>query len=77
MKKSNLIIYFLGFIFISSFLFACSEKTGNLIFKVSFPKNTKILTAEEKKDLNKKIKIKNSELFTNDELSGVLEVVIK
>lgn len=77
MKKSNLIIYLLGLIFISSFLFSCSEKTGELIFNVSFPKNTKILTDEEKKELDKKIKIKNSQLFTSDELNGVLEVIIK
>lgn len=66
------IIKLLSLIFLSS----CSTSTGQIGFMVNFPKSSPILTKAEKEELNKKIKIKNSELFTSEEL-GDLEIVIK
>lgn len=58
------------------FISSCASNTGSLGFSVNFPKSAPILTKTQKEELNKKIKIKNSELFTSEEL-GDLEIVIK
>lgn len=46
---------------------------------VNFPKSSTILTEPEKIDLKKKIAVKNTEIFTDEEKEemGVLEVAIK
>jgi len=46
---------------------------------VNFPKSSPVLNEPEKIKLKRNIAIKNSELFTDEELEqlGVLEVVIK
>lgn len=65
-------------ILLSIILSSCTSK-GYLGLSVQFPESSKVLTKEEKKELEKKIKIKNSELFTETELKevGILEVQIK
>ncbi len=62
-----------------SFLSSCTQNQGQLSFMVNFPKSSKVLNEPEKIDLKKKIAIKNTEIFTNEELEqlGILEVVIK
>lgn len=72
MLKFNLIS-----IILISLLSSCkSNDTGSLGLSVNFPKSAPILTKTQKEELNKKIKIKNSELFTPEEI-GDLEIVIK
>lgn len=62
---------------ISIFIHSCSDT--QLMLSVNFPKSSPILTDIKKKELKRNIAIKNSELFTEQELEqlGVLEVVIK
>lgn len=64
---------------ISLFISSCSSNTGLLNLSVNFPKSSPVLSEKGKTELKKKIAIKNSELFTDEELAqlGVLEVVIK
>lgn len=71
----NFTITLLSLLFISS----CSSNAGELSFMVNFPKSSKVLTESEKISLKKKIAVKNTEIFTDEELQalGVLEVVIK
>ena len=65
-------------IIIPLFLISCST-TGQLNLSVNFPKSSPILSEKGKTELKRNIAIKNSELFTNEELEqlGILEVVIK
>lgn len=62
---------------ISIFIHSCSDT--QLMLSVQFPKSSPVLSEKGKTELKKKIAIKNSELFTDEELAqlGVLEVVIK
>lgn len=64
---------------ISIFINSCTQNTGELNLSVNFPKSSPVLSEKGKTELKKKIAIKNSELFTDEELAqlGVLEVVIK
>lgn len=61
------------------FISSCSSNTGELSFMVNFPKSSKVLTELEKRDLKKKIAVKNTEIFTDEEKEeiGVLEIEIK
>jgi len=63
---------------LSLILTSCST-TGQLSFNTQFPKTSPILSEKGKTELKRNIAIKNSELFTNEELEqlGILEVVIK
>ena len=65
-------------IIIPLLLISCSS-TGQLNLSVNFPKSSPILSEKGKTELKRNIAIKNSELFTNEELEqlGILEVVIK
>ncbi len=65
-------------ILLSIFFTSCST-TGQLSFNTQFPKSSPVLSEKDKTELKKKIAIKNSELFTDEELEqlGILEVVIK
>lgn len=62
-----------------SFLSSCSTKTGSLGLSVNFPKSSPILTKVEKQELKKKIAVKNTEIFTDEEKEemGVLEIEIR
>lgn len=62
-----------------SFLSSCTQNAGELNISVNFPKTSPILSEKGKTELKRNIAIKNSELFTNEELEqlGILEVVIK
>lgn len=66
-------------IFLCLFLMSCTQKTGLLNLSVNFPKSSPVLSEKGKTELKRNIAIKNSELFTDEELQalGVLEVVIK
>lgn len=61
----------------SLFILSCS--TGQLSFTTQFPSSSPVLSEKGKTELKKKIAIKNSERFTQEELIeyGVLEVEIK
>lgn len=61
------------------FISSCASNTGELSFMVNFPKSSKVLTEAEKRDLKKKIAVKNTEIFTDEEKEemGVLEIEIK
>lgn len=73
--KNFMIILLISLISIS-FLTSCSSNTGSLGLSVNFPKSSPILNKNQKEELNKKIKIKNSEIFTSEELAE-LEIIIK
>lgn len=64
---------------LSIFLTSCTQNAGELSFMVNFPSSSPVLSEKGKTELKRNIAIKNSELFTNEELEqlGILEVVIK
>ena len=72
------VMYKFTILLLSLILTSCSP-TGQLSFNTQFPKTSPILSEKDKTELKRKIAIKNSELFTDEELQslGVLEVVIK
>lgn len=66
-------------IIIPLFLISCST-TGQLNLSINFPSSSPVLSKKDKTELKKNIAIKNTSLFTDEEIKelfGELEIEIK